>query len=80
LKYINLQDYLNHKNISHIGPAVYYSAVVDDDENPSVREEVIKNGQLFESLDAVKFFFKTTIYVIIDHSMWSSQTKMYGTS
>jgi hypothetical protein len=58
LKHINLQDYLNHKDISHIGSAVCDSAVVDDEENLRVHEEVIKKGQLFELLDVVKFFFQ----------------------
>jgi hypothetical protein len=44
LKYINLQDYPNHKDISHIGSAVYDSVVVDDEWNPRIREEVIKKG------------------------------------
>jgi hypothetical protein len=57
LKNINLQDYLNHKDISHIESTVCDSAVVDDERNPRVHEEVIKKGQVFESLDAVKFFF-----------------------
>jgi hypothetical protein len=57
LKHINLQDYPNHKDISHIGSVVCDSAVVDDEGNLRVQEEVIKKGQLFESLDAVKFFF-----------------------
>jgi hypothetical protein len=56
-KYINLEEYLNHKGISHIGPVVCDSAVVDDEGNWRVREEVIKKGHLFESLDTVKFFF-----------------------
>jgi hypothetical protein len=30
---------------------------MDEEENPRVRDEVIKKGQLFESLDEVKFFF-----------------------
>jgi hypothetical protein len=77
--HINLQEYLNHKDISHIGSVVFDSAIVDDEENSRVREELIKKGQLFESLDVVKFFFRTTLYVTIDHSMWPSQTKMYDT-
>ncbi len=44
LKHINLQDYLNHKDISHIESAVCDSAIVDDEGNPRVREEVIKKG------------------------------------
>jgi hypothetical protein len=57
LKHINLQDYPNHKDISHIGSTVCDSAVVDDEGNPRAREEVIKKGQLFELLNAIKFFF-----------------------
>jgi hypothetical protein len=57
LKHINLQDYLNHKDISHIGSIVCDSVVVNDEGNPRVREEVIKKGQLFESLDIIKFLF-----------------------
>jgi hypothetical protein len=56
-KHINLQEYLNHKDINNIGSAVCDSAVVDDEGNPRVWEEVIKKGQLFESLNAVKFIF-----------------------
>jgi hypothetical protein len=65
LKHINLQDYLNHKDINHIGSVVYDSAVVDDEGDPRVREKFIKKGQLFESLDAVKFFFQD--YVVRHH-------------
>jgi hypothetical protein len=71
-KHINIQDYPNHKDISHIGSAVCDSSVVDDEGNLRVQEEVIKKDHLFESLDAIKLFF--------DHTMWSSQTKTYGTS
>jgi hypothetical protein len=53
LKHISLQDYSNHKDISHIGSVVCDNAVVDDEGNPSVREEVIKKGRLFESHDVV---------------------------
>jgi hypothetical protein len=80
LKHINLQDYPNHKDINHIGSVVCDSAVVDDEGKPRVREEVIKKGQLFQSLNAIKLFFRTTLYVTIDHTMWPSQTKMYGAS
>jgi hypothetical protein len=58
LKHINLQDYPNHKYISDIGSTVCDSALIDDEGNPRVREEVIKKGQLFESLDAVLLFFQ----------------------
>jgi hypothetical protein len=57
LKHINLQDYLNHKDISHIRSAICDRAVVDDEGNLRAREEVIKKDQLFESLDIVKFLF-----------------------
>jgi hypothetical protein len=69
LKHINLQECPNHKNISHIGSAVYDSAIVDDEGSPRVRDEHIKKGQLFESLDVIKFFFGITLYGTIDHSM-----------
>jgi hypothetical protein len=72
LKHINLQDYPNHKDISHIGSALCESAVVDDEGNPRVREEVIKKGKLLESLDTVQVFFRTTRYVTIDHTMWQN--------
>jgi hypothetical protein len=65
LKHINLQDYPNHKDISHIGSVVCDSVVVDDEGNLRVREEVIKEGQLFESLDAIKFFFQD--YIVRHH-------------
>jgi hypothetical protein len=65
LKHINLQEYPNHKDISHIGSVVCDSAVVDDEGIPRVREEVIKKGQLFELLNAVKFFFHD--YVVQHH-------------
>jgi hypothetical protein len=68
LKNINLQDYLNHKDISHIGSTVCDSALVDDERNPRVHEEVIKKGQLFELLDAVKFFFQD--YVVCHHRLF----------
>jgi hypothetical protein len=58
LKHINLQDYLNHKDISYIRLAVCDSVVVDDERNPSVQEKVIKKGQLFELLDVVKLSFQ----------------------
>jgi hypothetical protein len=65
LKHINLQDYPNHMDISYIGSAVCDSAVVGDKGNPMVQEEVIKNGHLFESLDAIKLFFQD--YVVHHH-------------
>jgi hypothetical protein len=65
LKLINLQNYLNHKDLSHIESAICNSAIVDDEGNPRVREEVIKMGQMFESLDAIKFFFQD--YVVHHH-------------
>jgi hypothetical protein len=57
-KLINLQDYPNNKNISHIESVVCDSAIVDDEGNPRVGEKVIKTGQLFQTLDDVKFFFE----------------------
>jgi hypothetical protein len=57
LKHITLQDYLNHKDVCQIGSALCDSVVVDDEGNPRVQEEVIKKGQMFETLDAVKLFF-----------------------
>jgi hypothetical protein len=65
LKHINIKEYLNHKDISHIGSIVCDNVIVDDQENPRVQEEVIKKGQLFESLDVVKFFFQE--YVVWHH-------------
>jgi hypothetical protein len=41
-KLINLQDYPNNKDISHIESAVCDSAIVDDEDNTRVGEEVIK--------------------------------------
>jgi hypothetical protein len=80
LKHITLQDYLNHKDVSQIGLALCDSVIVNDEENPWVQEEVIKKGQIFEPLDAIKLFFRTTLYVTIDHTMWQNQTKTYITS
>jgi hypothetical protein len=57
LKHITLQDYPNHKDVSQIGSVLCDSVVVDDEGNPRVQEEVIKKGQMFETLDAVKLFF-----------------------
>jgi hypothetical protein len=57
LKHITLQDYPNHKDVSQIGSALCDSDVVDDEGNPIVQEEVIKKGQMFETLDVVKLFF-----------------------
>jgi hypothetical protein len=57
VKLINIQDYPNHRDISHIESVICDSAIVNDEGNPRVREEVIKMRQLFELLDVVKFFF-----------------------
>jgi hypothetical protein len=65
LKLINLQDYLNHKDLSHIESVVCDSVIVDDEGNSRVREEAIKTGQMFESLEAIKLFFQD--YVIRHH-------------
>ena len=43
--------------MSQIGSALCDSAVVDDKGNPRVQEEVIKKGQMFETLNVVKLFF-----------------------
>jgi hypothetical protein len=43
-KLINLQDYPNNKDISHIESAVCDNAIVNDEGNPRVGEEVIKWG------------------------------------
>jgi hypothetical protein len=58
LKHITLQNYLNHKDVSQIGSALCDSVVVDDEGNPRVQNEVIKKGQMFETLDTVKLFFQ----------------------
>jgi hypothetical protein len=68
LKLINLQDYLNHKNISHIESVACDNAIVDDEGNPRIREEVIKNGHMFESLDTVKLFFQD--YNVRHHQLY----------
>jgi hypothetical protein len=69
LKHITLQDYSNHKDVSQIRSALCDGVVVDDEGNPRVQEEVIKKGKIFETLDVVKLFFRTTMYVTIDHTM-----------
>jgi hypothetical protein len=79
LKHITFQDYPNHKDVSQIGLALCDSAIVDDEGNPRVQEEVIKKGQMFETLDAIKLFFQE-YNVTIEHTMWRIQTKTYGTS
>jgi hypothetical protein len=56
-KLINLLEYPNHKDISHIDLAICDSAIMDEEGNARVTDEVIKNDQMFESLDAMKFFF-----------------------
>jgi hypothetical protein len=53
LKHITLEDYSNHKDVSQIGSVLCDSVVVDDKENPRVQEEIIKMGQMFETLDDV---------------------------
>jgi hypothetical protein len=57
-KLMNLQDYLDNKDTSHIECAICDSAIVDDEGNLRVGEEVIKMGQLFETFNDVKFFFQ----------------------
>jgi hypothetical protein len=44
LKHITLEDYPNHKDVSPIESALCDSAVVDDEENSRVQEEIIKKG------------------------------------
>jgi hypothetical protein len=75
-KLINLHDYPNNKDISHIESAVCDSAIVDDEGNPRVGEEVIKMGQLFETLGDVKFFFQD--YVV--HHCDRTTSEMRGLS
>jgi hypothetical protein len=58
VKLINLQDYPNNKDISHIESVVCDSAIVNDEGNPRVGEEVIKMEHLFVTLNDVKFFFQ----------------------
>jgi hypothetical protein len=65
VKLINLQDYLNNKDISHIESVICDSAIVDNEGNPRVGEEVIKTGQLFDMLDDVKLFFQN--YAVCHH-------------
>jgi hypothetical protein len=69
VKLINLQDYPNNKDISHIESVVCNSVIVDDEGNTRIGEEVIKMGQLFEMLNNIKFFFRTTLCVTIDHTI-----------
>jgi hypothetical protein len=51
--------------MSQIGSTLCDSDVVDDEGNPRVQEEVIKKGQMFEALDAVKLFFQD--YAVCHH-------------
>jgi hypothetical protein len=80
LKHVNLQDYLNHKDISHIGSVVCDSAIVDDEGNLRVQEEVIKRASCLSRSTPSSSFFRTTLYATIFHTMWPNQTKMYGMS
>jgi hypothetical protein len=57
LKHITLQDYPNHKDVSQIESALCDSDIVDDEGNTRIQEEVIKKGQMFETLYVVKLFF-----------------------
>jgi hypothetical protein len=77
LKHIKLREVPNHKNISIIDSAVCDSALVSVEGNPRVTDEVIKKRQLFESLEAVKFFYRITQYGTIGHSMLRNQIKLY---
>jgi hypothetical protein len=58
VKLINLQDYPNNKDISHIESVICDSAIVNDEGNTRVGEEVIKMEHLFVTLNDVKFFFQ----------------------
>jgi hypothetical protein len=55
--------------VSQIGSALCDNVVVDDEGNSRVQEEVVKKGQMFETLDAIKLIFRSTLYVTIDHTM-----------
>jgi hypothetical protein len=57
-KHVNLLEYLNHKDISKIGSTVCDSALMTEEGNPRAMYKVIKKGQLFKSLDIMKFFFQ----------------------
>jgi hypothetical protein len=80
VKLITLQDYPNNQDISHIKSVVCDSAIVDDEGNPMVGEEVIKTGDCLSRSMPPSSFFRNTLCVTIDHTMWPSQIKMYGTS
>jgi hypothetical protein len=80
LKFINFQDCPNHKEISHIGSTVCDSIVVDDEGNLRVWEEVIKKVSCLSHSTLSSSFFRATLYVTINHSMWPSKTKTYNTS
>jgi hypothetical protein len=73
LKNTNLVDAPNYKDISQIDSAVCDSALMLEEGNPRTTEEVIKKGQLFESLEAVKFFFQDYAVRHIGHIMLQSQ-------
>jgi hypothetical protein len=64
-KLINLQEYPNNKDISHIESVIYDSAIVNDEGNPRVGKKVIKMGQLFETPNDIKFFFQN--YIVRHH-------------
>jgi hypothetical protein len=68
LKHITLQDYSNYKDVSQTGSALCDSVVVNDEGNLRVQEEVIKKGQMFETLDTVKLFFQE--YVVRHHQTY----------
>jgi hypothetical protein len=46
LKHINLREFPNHND----------SALMSKESNPRITDKVIKKGQLYESLEPVKFF------------------------
>jgi hypothetical protein len=56
LKHIKLHEVPNHKDKSGIDSTVCNNALVFEEGNPRVMDEVIKKGQLLESLKVMKFF------------------------
>jgi hypothetical protein len=71
-KYINLQEYSNNKDISHIESVVCDSAIVDDEYNPKVGEESYRRGRCLRRSKTSSSFFRTMLCVTIDHTMWLS--------
>jgi hypothetical protein len=68
-KYINLQEYSNNKDISHIESVVCDSAIVDDEYNPKVGEESYRRGRCLRRSKTSSSFFRTMLCVTIDHTM-----------